>query len=156
MFEYQAVLQHVAMTSWRGPQGDGDQSYALLHVQVEDGDGQQVLNEWVPQSDVGFYILPGDVFTAESGPWTVRISANGYLTRRFVVLSLPAHGSPGVDVTLIPGDANSDNRVDLQDLNVILSTFGATGPASGDINGDLSVDVPDMNAVLANFGAVGD
>ncbi len=155
-FEYQAVAQYVAMSSWRGPQGNGDQSSALLRIRAQDGDGRLVLDAWVPQCEAGFYVLPGDVFAPQSGPWTIRISAKGYLTRQIVVPALPAHGSTGVNVTLIPGDANDDNRVDLQDLNLIMSTFGAIGPTPGDINGDRSVDVPDMSTVLANFGALGD
>ncbi|GMV37469.1 MAG: hypothetical protein AMXMBFR61_19770 [Fimbriimonadales bacterium] len=155
-YEYQAVSQYVAMPSWRGPQGDGDQSAALLRIRAQDGNGRLVLDDWVPQSESGFYTLPGDVFAPQSGPWTIRISAKGYLIRKLEIPALPAHGCTGLNVVLIPGDANGDNRVDLQDLNVIMSTFGATGPMPGDINGDLSVDVPDMSTVLANFGALGD
>ncbi len=56
-----------------------------------------------------------------------------------------------------PGDANNDARVDFNDLNMLLSNFGASGPNDGSLPGDVnldgSVDFTDLNAVLSNFGS---
>ena len=56
----------------------------------------------------------------------------------------------------LPGDANLDGRVDINDLTVVLSNFGQTSLtnawASGDFNGDGRVDVNDLTILLSNFG----
>ena len=53
-----------------------------------------------------------------------------------------------------PGDANEDGRVDVNDLTIVLSSFGQTGMnwTQGDFNGDAKVDINDLTIVLSNFG----
>jgi T5SS/PEP-CTERM-associated repeat protein len=57
---------------------------------------------------------------------------------------------------LLPGDANRDSQVDVNDLTIVLSNFGQTGCswAQGCMDGDPSgtVDVNDLTIVLSNFG----
>ena len=57
----------------------------------------------------------------------------------------------------VPGDANLDGRVDVNDLTVVLTNFGRSGAtwATGDFVGDGKVDVNDLTIVLANFGRAG-
>ena len=56
----------------------------------------------------------------------------------------------------IPGDANGDGRVDINDLTIVLTNFGQTsmswsqGAMDGDPTG--TVDINDLTIVLANFG----
>lgn len=53
-----------------------------------------------------------------------------------------------------PGDANVDLRVDLLDLNLVLSEFGAVGAGlHGDITRDGRVDFLDLVGVLGFFGS---
>ena len=56
----------------------------------------------------------------------------------------------------LPGDANGDGRVDINDLTIVLSNFGKTGMTwkQGAIDGDPTgkVDINDLTIVLANFG----
>ena len=54
----------------------------------------------------------------------------------------------------IPGDANGDGQVDVNDLTIVLSHFGQTGMTwgQGEFTGDGTVDVNDLTIVLANFG----
>jgi MYXO-CTERM domain-containing protein len=55
----------------------------------------------------------------------------------------------------LPGDANGDGRVDVNDLTIVLSDFGKSSGMSwstGDFNGDGRVDVNDLTTVLSNFG----
>lgn len=52
----------------------------------------------------------------------------------------------------IPGDANGDGAVDLQDLNLLLSDFGLES-IGGDLNGDGVVDLQDLNLLLQHFGS---
>ena len=53
-----------------------------------------------------------------------------------------------------PGDANLDNRVDINDLTIVLSHFGQTGATwtQGEFTGSGTVDVNDLTIVLAHFG----
>ncbi len=54
-----------------------------------------------------------------------------------------------------PGDTNADNAINFNDLNAVLSSFGAqAAPAEleGDVNLDGNVDFADLNAVLSAFG----
>ena len=52
------------------------------------------------------------------------------------------------------GDCDGNNAVDIQDLNVGLARFGASG--TGDLDGDGVVALTDLNIILMNFGATGD
>lgn len=54
--------------------------------------------------------------------------------------------------TGIPGDLNSDGRVDFSDLNAVLQAFGSD-QRSGDANGDGKVDFADLNLVLTNMSS---
>lgn len=59
------------------------------------------------------------------------------------------------DVSGLPGDANGDGTVDLLDLDILGSNFGATGAtlAQGDFNNDGTVDLLDLDILGSNFGA---
>ena len=52
------------------------------------------------------------------------------------------------------GDANDDNMIDLNDLNLVLFNFGTTVPVgtSGDVDFDGAVTLSDLNLVLFHFG----
>jgi hypothetical protein len=56
----------------------------------------------------------------------------------------------------LPGDANGDGRVDINDLTIVLTNFGQTGCvwSQGCMDGDPTgtVDLNDLTIVLANFG----
>ena len=57
--------------------------------------------------------------------------------------------------TAIPGDANEDGHVDLQDFGLLKANFGATTDAvwgDGDFNADGAVDLQDFSLLKANFG----
>ena len=55
----------------------------------------------------------------------------------------------------LPGDANLDGKVDVNDLTIVLSNFGQSGVTwrQGDFNNDGKVDVNDLTIVLSNFGS---
>lgn len=50
-----------------------------------------------------------------------------------------------------PGDADGNQIVNLDDLNIVLSNFGQSTD-DGDVDGNGSVDLNDLNLVLSNFG----
>ncbi len=53
-----------------------------------------------------------------------------------------------------PGDTNGDQQVNFLDLNLLLSSFGASVPPGtlGDLNNDGAVDFLDLNILLSFFG----
>ena len=54
----------------------------------------------------------------------------------------------------LPGDANLDGTVDINDLTVVLSHYGQTGMtwSQGEFTGDGTVDINDLTIVLAHYG----
>jgi hypothetical protein len=55
----------------------------------------------------------------------------------------------------LPGDANLDGKVDINDLTVVLTNYGkSTGMSwtTGDFIGDGTVDINDLTIVLAHYG----
>ena len=55
---------------------------------------------------------------------------------------------------VLPGDANRDGRVDINDLTIVLAHYGQTGMtwAQGEFTGDGTVDINDLTIVLAHYG----
>jgi len=64
-------------------------------------------------------------------------------------------GANSLNLTMINGDVDGLNQVDVFDLNLIFGAFGSVGPL-GDIDENGIVDVFDMNIVFGTFGQVGD
>ena len=55
---------------------------------------------------------------------------------------------------LLPGDANEDGTIDLQDFGLLKANFGGPGGWSeGDFNGDDTIDLQDFGLLKSNFGA---
>ncbi len=54
----------------------------------------------------------------------------------------------------LPGDANGDGKVDINDLTIVPTNFGQTGMTwgQGDFIGDGRVDINDLTIVLTSFG----
>jgi hypothetical protein len=54
----------------------------------------------------------------------------------------------------LPGDANLDGKVDINDLTIVLTDYGKSGMvwSQGDLNGDSKVDINDLTIVLTNYG----
>jgi probable HAF family extracellular repeat protein len=55
---------------------------------------------------------------------------------------------------VLPGDANEDGKVDINDLTIVLTNYGQTGASwnTGDFIGDGTVDINDLTIVLTNYG----
>ena len=69
-------------------------------------------------------------------------------------------GSTGTDTDrsflltpALPGDANLDGKVDINDLTIVLAHYGQTGMtwAHGEFTGDGTVDINDLTIVLAHY-----
>jgi probable HAF family extracellular repeat protein len=62
---------------------------------------------------------------------------------------------PGYLLTpALPGDANLDGKVDINDLTIVLANYGQTGMvwSQGEFTGDGKVDINDLTIVLSNYG----
>lgn len=60
-------------------------------------------------------------------------------------------GNPGAYYCSQTGDANSDQTVDLDDLDLVLANFGQQSSV-GDLDCNGTVNLDDLDIVLANFG----
>ena len=56
-------------------------------------------------------------------------------------------------VLTLPGDANYDGKVDINDLTIVLAHYGQTDMTwtQGDFNNDGKVDINDLTIVLAHY-----
>jgi hypothetical protein len=62
--------------------------------------------------------------------------------------------TPTVYTPAVPGDANTDGRVDINDLTIVLAHYNQTGMtwSQGEFTGDGTVDINDLTIVLAHYG----
>ena len=69
----------------------------------------------------------------------------------------PGLNNPAMILENLPGDANRDGKVDINDLTVVLANYNTPGSSldvsssQGDFNGDGRVDINDLTIVLANY-----
>jgi hypothetical protein len=94
--------------------------------------------------------------THGEGYYTLSASAPGYLTAES---SGPIKLTVGDEIELAPitllgGDVNGDNLIDIRDLSYVAYHLGGLDVQS-DINGDGEVDILDLTLVSGNFGTAG-
>jgi hypothetical protein len=60
-------------------------------------------------------------------------------------------------VPAVQGDINGDSTVDVNDLLLLLGSYGSTAPEAVvcDINTDGAIDVNDLLLLLGNYGSTG-
>lgn len=90
------------------------------------------------------------------GFYTLSASAAGYLT---AIGDRPIKLTVGSEielepVTLLGGDVNGDNRIDIRDLSYVAYHLDAPD-AQSDVNGDAQVDILDLTMIAGNFGTTG-
>jgi probable HAF family extracellular repeat protein len=93
---------------------------------------------WLLQGAMGIAVVNGQEWIVGDGV----LNGNG-VTHAF--LMRPA----------MPGDANADGNVDINDLTIVLTNYGQTGMtwSQGEFTGDGTVDINDLTIVLANYGS---
>lgn len=100
-----------------------------------------------------------DGYDPAGGSWVIASATNisgafTSVTAGFVVTL--QGGDLLLSTAFVPGDANGDGAVDILDLDILSSNFGATGGATlatGDFNGDGNVDILDLDILSSNFGS---
>jgi hypothetical protein len=111
-----------------------------------------------PSSSTGAFTIN----SVATGNHTLQGVMLGYLkaTKPFVVA---AGVNPAGTVTLLGGDANMDNIINILDLSFIAARFGQSGPVyapvapantTPDINGDGIVNILDLSVTAANFAKI--
>ncbi len=88
--------------------------------------------------------------------WTLRscygVDANGDIA---LWATNPSSLTEGAILTpALPGDANGDGKVDINDLTIVLANYGKTATtwSQGEFTGDGTVDINDLTIVLAHYG----
>ncbi len=168
------TITTATLDGYKGSDGLGSQENRKVHVVVKDTSGAVVADNTVPMSKTGFFTMRGkgndtdplfnlaNPIKKGQGPYTLIISANGYLTKKVSNFTFSGDNFPGVTASLIGGDGNGNNIVDVPDLNQIFIDFTLTGDQEcqanrcPDIDGDGTVGVTDLNKVFVNWTAVGE
>ena len=124
---------------------NGDWSGATVTV---DDTGQDATTD----ADGNFNLVDVPVGTHSS----ITADAPGYIS---AVCESPTITSPAANlavVSLISGDIDGDDKVDITDATAVGASFGETDPeTAADINGDGIVDILDIIAVSVNYDRSG-
>jgi hypothetical protein len=92
------------------------------------------------------------------GTWTLQsasaISQNGDYIVGYGTTSSGGPTHAFLLTAVLPGDANYDGKVDINDLTIVLAHYGQTGTTwgQGEFTGDGTVDINDLTIVLAHYG----
>jgi subtilase family serine protease len=128
---------------------------------------QQLSFEFRPSSGTAFTLTTTldstGAFTLSgipSGAYTIAIKGPKWLQRDVTGVNVTGTTS-GVSATLLPGDDNGDNVVDLNDFSILAAAFGtAEGQAGYNVNADFNcdgvIDLNDFSLLAADFGLAGD
>ena len=101
------------------------------------------------------------VATQLIGTFDVALKAPHWLRKRLSGVSVSVSGAAGLNVSLINGDVNGDNNINLADAAAI-SVAWRTKPGdskynpNADLNGDGSINVADVAIVAKNWRKTGD
>jgi alpha-tubulin suppressor-like RCC1 family protein len=93
---------------------------------------------------------------------TYNIGVNGSKWLRTTLSGVVASGNvAGLNATLLPGDLNGDNVIDMSDFSPFAEAFGSSSGASNwnpaaDLNCDGVVDIQDFSLFAQDFGLTGD
>ena len=112
----------------------------------------------VSVNSTGTFALP----VVPAKMFTVRIKGNKWLAKS-KTLDLTGGNVSGWNATLLGGDSNNDNAVDVTDLLAVISHYNQTqtnnplGYLEGaDFNGDGANDVADLLLVINNYNKIGE
>ncbi|MCW5941137.1 MAG: proprotein convertase P-domain-containing protein [Fimbriimonadaceae bacterium] len=98
--------------------------------------------------------------TSLQGTYDLAIKGSHWL-RKVVPVNIAAGGVTGVNASLLNGDVNGDNTVNISDFVALRAAFGSSSGSgnwnpNADLNGDGSVNLADFLILRARFGNSGD
>lgn len=91
----------------------------------------------------------------QPGSYRLDAASPGYLSSQFAFALTEGQALTLPPATLIGGDTNADNRIDLSDAVLIAANFNVTASTPADLNRDGMVDIRDLTAIGAYFGQAG-
>jgi alpha-tubulin suppressor-like RCC1 family protein len=104
----------------------------------------------------------GDTFSLLDVPghYTLHVKGSKWLARNVSVDTTQGDVS-GLSLTLVPGDINNDNKVNIFDLGLLADAYntdptGGKWNANADLNCDDQVDITDFGLLADSFGKSGD
>ncbi len=129
-----------------------------LHVDFRD----PITNEFLFSRTVT--IAPDSSYTVDNVPagraYDLHIKADKYLAVNHPVNTFSINDRDA-DVTLLAGDANNDNTVDIADLLLLVAHYNQVAPAAGyldaaDLNNDGANDIQDLLLLIGNYNQMGE
>lgn len=124
----------------------------IVDVEVRRTGQQTITKEVVLDASGGFSFTLNN--TLASANCTITIQGTHWL-RKSMNVTLGATGFAGLNASLINGDIDGDNSVDIGDYSILSAVYGSTS-VLGDLNGDGFVDIADYAILSQNFGLNGD
>lgn len=95
------------------------------------------------------------IITPWKGSIEISVKTSHWLRKRWGSVGIGSSNVSGVLTSLINGDINGDNSVDIADYAVLSAVFGVPNSVA-DINGDGETDIADYAILSASFGLDGD
>ncbi|MEZ4671670.1 MAG: carboxypeptidase regulatory-like domain-containing protein [Anaerolineae bacterium] len=123
-----------------------DSTGITIMLTLPDGAAQQAVTD--SRGIFSFANLP-------SGNYRIDAGAAGYLSSQLVFVLADGQALTLPPVTLIGGDTNADNQIDLSDAALIAANFDVRSATAADLNQDGIVDIRDLTAIGAYFGKSG-
>ena len=120
------------------------------------GGGTAVVQTYFTTSDGAFYL-----HGVPDGSYSVWIKPDKYLA---VVVPVTVSGgnASGIMATLVGGDANNDNTVDIADFGLLVNSYNGDSSIAGsgydvraDFNGDGIVDIADFGLLVNSYNQSG-
>ena len=132
-------------------------SFADPSVVVPSSTGYVYSQAFVFDGTTTHYVGDLSLINAPDGIiWTVATSIDdaGQILVQGVVGTRPGVTETFLLTPTLPGDANLDGKVDINDLTIVLAHYGQTGMtwSTGEFTGDGTVDINDLTIVLAHYG----
>lgn len=95
-----------------------------------------------------------------SSDYDIGVKGSKWL-RKTIPTDLTAGDVSGFNYTLLTGDVNDDNVVDINDLLLLIMHYNQVAPSIGylyaaDLNNDGSVDINDLLLLIGNYNVMGD
>lgn len=145
------VAGRVLLQNWLG-----DYTYPPLHIYLANGGIIREEHE-VNMNASGQFSFE----TALRGSFDIWVKSTHWLARRRDAITITDAGVSGLNYSLINGDADPDNEVNLVDWGRATAAFGTIVGDPGfdwwaDLNGDDEVNLVDLGIISANFGQAGD